>query len=364
MRIVIAGLSITSSWGNGHATTYRSLVAGLEARGHHVLFLERDMPWYAENRDLPDPPYGLTRIYRSLRELDEKWSDAVREADLAVVGSYVPEGVAVGEWALRLARGPVAFYDIDTPVTVAKLRADDEEYLTRRLAARYDLYLSFSGGAVLDTLRLEFGVARPVPFYCSVDPACYRPEERETRWDLGYLGTYSEDRQPAIERLLLQPARAWRAGRFVIAGAGYPPAEDDPPRNVERLGHVAPDLHRAFYASQRWTLNVTRAEMVRAGHSPSVRLFEAAACGVPIVTDDWPGISEIFEPAREIVVARSPADALAAVRDMPEEERRGIARRARARVLASHTSERRAEELERHVASLSGAAPPGVEAAS
>jgi spore maturation protein CgeB len=144
----------------------------------------------------------------------------------------------------------------------------------------------------------------------------------------------------------------------VIAGPGYPPSDAFPPANVERLGHVAPDHHRAFYASQKWTLNVTRAEMVRAGHSPSVRLFEAAACGVPILTDEWRGIEEVFEPGREIAVARTGADALAVLRDMPEDDRRALAQRARARVLASHTSERRAEELERHVSSLSGAARP------
>src|SRR3990170_1331251 len=131
MRIVIIGLSITSSWGNGHATTYRGLVRELAARGHDVLFLERDVPWYAENRDLPHPPFGQTSLYSSLVELKDRWTRPIREADFVIVGSYVPQGVAVGEWVTSVATGPVAFYDIDTPVTLAKLDRGDTEYLSR-----------------------------------------------------------------------------------------------------------------------------------------------------------------------------------------------------------------------------------------
>jgi len=365
LRIVILGLSITSSWGNGHATTYRALVKGLAARGHDVLFLERDVPWYASHRDLHRPPYGHTVLYASLEDLASWHEGDVRDADLVMVGSYVPDGAAVGEWVLRVARGTRAFYDIDTPVTLAMLERGESEYLTPALARRYDLYLSFTGGPTLERLAREFGVERPRPLYCSVDPELYRPTWDGPRWDLGYLGTYAEDRHGALYRLLLAPARRWMQGRFIVAGPQYPKSMAWPP-NVERTHHVAPDNHAHFYGRQRFTLNLTRARMVEAGYSPSVRLFEAAACGTPIVSDRWAGLDELLTPGWEILIADSPEDVLDILRDLPESKRREIADAARARVLRSHTGEHRADQLAGYVRELTrgGASPASVPSAS
>lgn len=344
MNLVLLGLSITSSWGNGHATTYRGLVRGLARAGHDVLFLERDKPWYAGNRDLPEPPYGRTALYQDLDELARRWTPAIRAADLVLVGSYVPDGVEAGRFVQREARGLTAFYDIDTPVTLAALEAGACEYLTPELLPGYDLYLSFTGGPTLRHLE-ALGAPLARPLYCSADPEVYRPDPAApVRWDLGYLGTYSADRQPTVDALLCRPAQAWPGGRFVVAGPQYPEGYDWP-GNVERVQHLAPDKHRGFYAAQRYTLNVTRADMIRRGHSPSVRLFEAAACGVPIVSDWWTGLDEFFRPGEEILIARDAEDVLAVLREVPEERRRAIAERARARVLASHTGEHRAAEL-------------------
>ncbi len=345
LNIVILGLSITSSWGNGHATTYRGLVRELVRRGHQVLFLERDVPWYASNRDMPRPPYGRTELYTSLEDLHARFTDEVRQADLVIVGSYVPQGVAVGRWVQRTAQGVPAFYDIDTPVTLAKLERGDYEYLAPDLIPGYRLYLSFTGGPLLRRIENELGSPAARPLYCSVDPELYIPRTIEPRWDLGYLGTYSDDRQPTLNELMLSAAREWRAGRFVVAGPQYPASVQWPP-NVERVEHLAPPEHAAFYNSQRFTLNVTRADMVRAGYSPSVRLFEAAACAVPIISDVWDGLDTLFIPGREILLARSSADTLGFLRDMSERERRSLGARARARVLAEHTAAHRAEELE------------------
>jgi spore maturation protein CgeB len=351
--MVFLGLSITSSWGNGHATTYRALVRELSRRGHDVLFLERDVPWYAENRDLPRPPFGRTALYADVHELRRRFAGAVREADFVLVGSYVPEGVAVGEWVLATAQGVTAFYDIDTPVTLAKLERGDEEYLTPALIPRYQLYLSFTGGPTLRRLERLYGAPMARALYCSCDPELYYPERTLPRWDLGYLGTYSADRQPTLERLLVEPARRWPAGRFVVAGPLYP-AEVRWPANVGRSLHLAPAEHRAFYNGQRFTLNVTRADMVRAGYSPSVRLFEAAACGTAIISDGWEGLQTILEPGREILVARTAAEALRYLRELPEEERAQVGRRGRARILAGHTAAHRAAELEGYVLVLRG----------
>jgi spore maturation protein CgeB len=351
LKIVILGLSITSSWGNGHATTYRGLMRGLAARGHDVLFLERDAPWYASNRDLARPPYGRTALYSGLEELKERFGRDVREADCVVVGSYVPQGVEVGTWITAAAHGLSGFYDIDTPVTLAKLERGDTEYLCPALIPRYDVYFSFTGGPTLQRIEREYGAREARVLYCSTDPEMYYPEPREPSWDLGYLGTYSDDRQPVLERLMLEPARRWNYGRFVVAGPLYP-ASLTWPRNTQRIEHLAPPDHRTFYNSQRFTLSVTRADMVRAGYSPSVRLFEAAACGTPVITDCWAGLETVFRIGEEILVSASADETLRYLRELPEEMRLSVGELARARVLAEHTAAHRAAELEGHVGEL------------
>jgi spore maturation protein CgeB len=341
VRFVVLGLSITSSWGNGHATNYRALVRALAERGHDVLFLEHDVPWYAANRDLPEPPWGRTALYGTAEELRAEHADDLRRADLVIVGSYVPRGREVAAWALAVAGGAVAFYDIDTPVTLEALERDGCAYLTPQLVPLFDLYLSFTGGPTLDRLERRFGARRAVAFHCFVDVQAYRPVEADERWAAGYIGTYGADRQPALDRLLLGPARERPDLAFVVAGPQYP---DDIawPGNVERIEHLPPPGHPGFYAAQRVTVNVTRAAMRDTGWSPSVRLFEAAACGVPVISDWWEGLDTFFEPGREILVEET-LERL----DLDAEELRAIGEGARRRVLAEHTAEHRADALER-----------------
>jgi len=349
MKMAIFGLSITSSWGNGHATTYRALVRALAARGHDVVFFERDAPWYADNRDLPEPPYCRTVVYRDLPHLASVAAADLRSADLAIVGSYVPEGIAVGDFVQRGARGLTAFYDIDTPVTLARLAAGGTDYVAARQIPRFDLYLSFTGGPTLERIQAVYDAPLARPLYCSVDPALYFPEAVDTRWELGYLGTYSADRQPVLERLMLKPAAARPKARFVVAGPQYPESIRWP-ANVERIVHLAPGEHRRFYNSLRFTLNVTRADMIKAGHSPSVRLFEAAACGTPIISDTWKGLDRFFSPGAEILLARNARETLAYLGEIGDDERAAIGARARRRVLAAHTADHRAIELEAYAA--------------
>ncbi len=347
LDIVMLGLSVTSSWGNGHATTYRGLIRGLAARGHRVLFLERDVPWYAGNRDQPGMREARIELYQDLADLRSRFEGEVSRADLVIVGSFVPQGIEVGEWVTTVATGVKAFYDIDTPVTLSQLEGSKCDYLSHRLIPRYHLYLSFTGGPTLARLELRYNAAMPRVLYCSVDPNQYHPESREHRWDLGYLGTYSPDRQPALERLLLEPARRLPAGSFVVAGPMYPESVEWP-ENVERAIHLEPARHRKFYAAQRFTLNITRSGMVAAGYSPSVRLFEAGACGVPIISDRWDGIETLFQPGSEILLADSADDVLRFLFDISEETRASIGAKARATVLAGHTPQYRAAQLERY----------------
>lgn len=347
LKIVILGLSITSSWGNGHATTYRGLMHELCARGHEVLFLERDMEWYAANRDLPTPPFGQTELYSSVKELKKHFTTEIREADFVIVGSYVPEGIEIGEWVTRIAEGATAFYDIDTPVTMSRLIKGGVDYISAALIPRYQMYLSFTGGPLLDYIEEHYGSPMARPLYCSVDATLYFPEERELKWDLGYMGTYSDDRQPTLDRLLLEPARRSQDRRFVVAGPQYPRSIRWP-RNVKRFTHLPPGKHRGFYNAQRFTLNVTRANMIAAGFSPSVRLFEAAACGTPIISDFWEGIETFFKPDEEILISHSADETLIYLDEISETERREIGARACERVLNEHTARHRAMELEEY----------------
>ena len=353
LDIVVIGLSLSSSWGNGHATTYRALLKAMAARGHRITFLERDQPWYREHRDLAEPDWCRLAFYPSLTGL-QAYTRTIATADAVIVGSYVPEGIAVGTYVQRIARGVTAFYDIDTPVTLAMLAAGECAYLTPELIAGYDLYLSFTGGPVLAHIESAFGSPAARALYCSADTEAYRPIAVAKRWDLSYLGTYSADRQPVLEKLLIEPARRLPHMRFAVAGPQYPGGIDWP-ANVERIAHVAPADHPAFYGASRWTLNVTRADMVKAGYSPSVRLFEAAACATPIISDRWPGIATIFDDRRSIMLASGTRDVLR-ILAMRHPERVGAA--ARQVIADGHSAAQRAGELEAYLLEAAAARQP------
>ena len=351
LDIVVIGLSLSSSWGNGHATTYRALLKAMAARGHTITFLEREQPWYAENRDMAEPDWCRLALYSSLAGL-QAWTRTIAAADAVIVGSYVPEGTAVGTYVQRIAQGVTAFYDIDTPVTLAALARGDCAYLSPDLIPGYDLYLSFTGGPTLSHIEEHYGSPRARALYCSADTAAHQPLDRPKRWDLSYLGTYSPDRQPVLEKLLLQPARLMPEKRFVVAGPQYPD-DIDWPENVERISHVGPAEHPSFYAASRWTLNVTRADMAKAGWSPSVRLFEAAASATPIISDRWAGIATIFEDRRSIMLASSARDVIR-ILGMRAPARIGTA--ARAVIDNGHSAHHRAAELEALLLEASAAA--------
>ena len=359
MKLVIFGLTLSSSWGNGHATIWRGLCRALHRLGHRVVFFERDVPYYAFNRDLVELPGTDLRLYPSWEEVLPQARREVADADVAMVTSYCPDGVAATDLVLD-ADGPQrVFYDLDTPVTLARLEAGEPvAYLGPRGLGGFDLVLSYTGGAALTELRERLGARRVAPLYGSVDPQLHRPSEPQPWYqaDLSYLGTYAADRQPALERLLLEPARRLPDRRFVIAGAQYP--EDFPWQpNIWFVRHLPPADHPAFFASSPLTLNVTRADMARMGWCPSGRLFEAAACGTAVLSDTWDGLGDFFAPGREILLAETTEEALAAL-TLPREEVLRIGRAARERALAEHTAERRAREmLDLLAATGSGALP-------
>jgi spore maturation protein CgeB len=352
VKLVVFGLSLSSSWGNGHATTYRALLGAFAARGHEVVFHEWDAPWYGgERRDLPEPGFCRLRLYPSWDAAAREAVAEARDADAVIVGSYVHEGARVIDALVAGGVEPLYFYDIDTPVTVAGLRRGGTEYLRADQVPLFARYLSFTGGPFLQrVLEGELGAREARPLYCAVDVERYAPAPPDPGLaaDLAYMGTYAPDRQPMVERFLLAVARRLPERRFVVAGPQYPEDPARPP-NVRHLDHLPPARHAAFYSSARWQLNATRADMVAAGWSPSVRLFEAAACGAAMISDRWPGIEDFFSPGREILLPESTEEVVEILRGTCDDRRRAIGEAARARVLAEHTAARRAGELERLV---------------
>jgi spore maturation protein CgeB len=357
MRITIFGLSITSSWGNGHATTYRSLCRALAKRGHEIVFFEKDQEWYSGNRDMPEPPFCKVHIYQNWRRESPRIRRVLHDSDVVVVGSYVPEGASVIDEVLASAVPVKAFYDIDTPITMSNLRRGDAGYLRRDQIPGFDLYLSFTGGPILKEIETRFAAPRALPFYCSVDPERYRfTLDPKFRCDLSYMGTYAPDRQPKVEQLFYESARCLPQSSFLMAGPMYPETLRWP-ANVRYIIHLEPKFHPPFYSSARFTLNITRSEMVAAGYSPSVRLFEAAACGAAIVSDRWPGLELFLEPGKQILLANSAEDVISYLNGMTDRETRAIGRAAQQRVLAQHTAAHRAAQFEDYVeAALSSAA--------
>jgi spore maturation protein CgeB len=346
MKLVVFGLSVSSSWGNGHATLWRGLIRALAQQGHSVVFYERDVPYYAEHRDLPELALGQLKLYAD-------WDDVVRlaqrdieDADASIVTSYCPDGAVASDLVLSGSSGLRVFYDLDTPITLERLRKGEPvPYLPSEGLAGFDLVLSYTGGVALEELKQRLGARRVVPLLHYPVP----PVERY-RADLSYLGTYAEDRQGALLRLFIEPARRLPAHRFLIGGAKYPqafPWSD----NIFFVRHLPPSEHSAFYCSSRMTLNVTRAPMAEMGYCPSGRLFEAAASGAAVLSDSWNGLSEFFEPESEVLVTKSTSDTLAAL-ELSDDELARIAQAARERVLSDHTAERRALQL---VSALEGA---------
>ncbi|HEY0796254.1 MAG TPA: glycosyltransferase, partial [Acidisarcina sp.] len=339
MKIVIYGLTITSAWGNGHATTYRSLVKALARRGHKVLFIEKDVEWYRANRDLAAPEYCEVRLYEDWEAEETSLVSEAADADAILIGSYFPDAIIATRALLALGCEAIMFYDIDTPVTVSQLRQLGRcEYLEAELVPHYAAYLSFTGGPILRELEDRFGSPNAVAFYCSVDPDLYRPQSIRPEYccDLSYLGTYAADRQPKLSRLLNQTASLSPELQFLVAGAQYPDSTAWQ-RNVKRLTHVPPSDHAAFYSSSRFTLNLTRNDMVAAGYSPSVRLFEASACGAAVLSDAWEGLDQFLTPGEEILLPAGPEHVAQILTQFPEEERLRMGQRARERILAEHT---------------------------
>jgi spore maturation protein CgeB len=346
MKLVVFGLTISSSWGNGHATLWRGLTRALSQRRCTTIFFERDVPYYAGTRDQWDVPGGRLVLYRAWEEIEPHARAELGGADVGIVTSYCPDGVAASHLLQETTPGLSVFYDLDTPVTLERLgRGEALPFIGSLGLSQFDLVLSYTGGWALGELRTRLGARRVAPLYGHVDPSLHHPVPRVPRYrsNRSYLGTYASDRQCTLEELFVEPARRRADRRFLIGGAQYP--QDFPwCENIFFVRHLPPSEHPAFFSSSRLTLNVTRRAMAEAGWCPSGRLFEATACGAAVVSDVWEGIEHFFAPGRELLLARSRGDVVDAL-DADDAELDRIAAAARERTLAEHTSSRRADQL-------------------
>ena len=347
MHIVIFGLSISSSWGNGHATLWRALVKAMLRRGHTVNFYEKDVPYYATERDLHALPRGgKLRLYSSFEAVYQEAQRDLNDADLAVCTSFCPDGPAASNliWASRAVVR--AFYDLDSPVTLDAFNNGSVPYLPAAGVGNFDVVMSYTGGRALEELKHRLGAKRVEPLYGWVDPESHFPipPNNQFRADLSYLGTYAKDRQEALHRLFLCPAQYLPTKRFLIGGAQYP---DSFPwtENIAFVRHVPPPMHSAFFSSCRATLNVTRKVMARYGYCPSGRLFEAAACGAPLLTDWWEGLDQFFQPGLEVLAVQNAQQVVDAL-SLSDSELLVMASAARERTLAKHTALHRVVQLE------------------
>lgn len=346
MRITIFGLTLSSSWGNGHATPYRAILRALHRRGHRVTFFEKDAPYYAAHRDLAAPDFCDLQFYETWEQIRSRALKTASESDVVVTASYCPNGASINEEILSLASPLKVYYDLDTPVTLNRLRSNKTlDYVTAEQLPEFDLVLSWAGGLALTELRNDWGAKTAQPLFGCVDPEDYRRTDPRPEFEstLSYMGTYAEDRQEKLNELLLEPSRRRPELRFLLAGSMYPWGWDWG-ANVRKTEHVAPSDHPALYSSSRCTLNITRPEMAASGFCPSGRFFEAAACGTPIISDWFDGLDHFFTPGDELCVAQSADDVVRFI-DYGDTELQRIAVRAREKTLDEHTGDHRAKQL-------------------
>jgi spore maturation protein CgeB len=347
--IAFFGSSIVSAYWNGAATYYRGLIQALAARGHRITFYEPDAFGRQEHRDLSDPPWAKVVVYKAGSE-DEVLStvESARGADLVVKASGVGVFDELLEQAvldLRSAGGMAVFWDVDAPATLDRVENNPADPFGA-LIGKYDAIFTYGGGEPVVRAYKALGARQCVPIYNALDPATHfrAPCDERFEADLGFLGNRLPDRETRVEEFFLAAARMMPEKKFLLGGNGW---QDKPlPENVNYLGHVYTREHNAFNSSARAVLNINRASMARYGFSPPTRVFEAAGAAACMVTDAWEGIEMFLDPDREILVARDAEDVVRHLRALTPSRARQIGEAACKRVLASHTYEHRAAQVD------------------
>jgi spore maturation protein CgeB len=347
-RIAFFGSSLVSSYWNGAATYYRGLLKALAERGHRITFYEPDAFERQQHRDIPDPDWARVVVYPAEETAALAMLEHARGADLVVKASGVGVFDALLEReALSLQRPGtrVVFWDVDAPATLERMAADPADPF-RSLVPRYDLVLTYGGGApVVDAYR-RCGARDCIPVYNALDPSTHHPVAPDPRFacDLAFLGNRLPDREERVRSFLFRPAAKLPARSFLLGGNGWDAGSV--PANVRPLGHVPTRDHNAFNCTPRAVLNINRDSMARFGHSPATRLFEAAGAAACLISDAWEGIEAFLEPGREVLLANDGDEVAALLAALTPGRAHQIGRAALRRVLSAHTYRHRADQVE------------------
>jgi spore maturation protein CgeB len=342
------GSSLVSTYWNGAATYYRGLLRALAARGHRITFFEPDIYERQKYRDMDPPDWAEVVVYEGTEAGARAALQQGRGVDVLVktsgVGAF-DDLLAEGVLQMR-GEGALAIYlDVDAPATLDHLAADPRDAL-HRLLPRYDLILTYGGGDPVVRRYRSVGANGCVPIYNALDPSTHYPVAPDPRFecDLVFLGNRLPDREARVEEFFFKAARLAPEKRFLLAGNGW--ADKSVPENVRVMGHIGSADHNALNCSATAVLNIIREGMARNGWSPATRLFEAAGAGACNITDAWAGIPDFLEPDWEILVATDGEAVARHLRELTPERARLIGERARRRILADHTYDRRAEQVE------------------
>ncbi len=361
MKIAFFGSSLVSAYWNGAATYYRGILKALHGRGHSITFYEPDAFDRLAHRDLKeDPSYARSVVYEPTEEAARRMLARARGADLVVKASGVGVLDAFLErevLGLQSARTRVAFWDVDAPATLDRVKEDpDDPFL--QAVAEYDLVLTYGGGDPVIRGYEAIGARRCVPVYNALDPSTHHPVPPDPRFDatLGFLGNRMPDREARVWEFFFNPVGALPEERFLLGGSGWDAHVPDAP-NLKYLGHVYTADHNAFNCTPRAVLNVSRESMARYGFSPATRVFEAAGAGACLITDAWEGIELFLTPDKECLVAAGGAEVAEHLRQLDPERARMIGEAALERVLSEHTYAHRALLFEAVLSETSGATP-------
>jgi spore maturation protein CgeB len=348
LDIAFYGSSLLSTYWNGAATYYRGLLRALAERGHRITFFEPDVFDRQKHRDMDPPDWARVVVYDGSQDAARHALEQGGDADVVVKASGVgafDDLLAEGVLGVRGAQALAVYWDVDAPSTLDRLASDRGDIL-HRLLPRYDMVLTYGGGDPVVRRYRGFGARGCVPIYNALDPSTHHPAEPDLRFacDLVFLGNRLPDRETRVEEFFLRAAELAPEKRFLLAGNGW--ADKRVPDNVRVLGHMGSEDHNRLNASALAVMNISRDGMARNGWSPATRLFEAAGAGSCNVTDVWAGIPDFLEPDWEVLVANDGADVARILKELTPERARTIGERARRRILAEHTYDRRAAQVE------------------
>ena len=348
MKIAFYGSSLLSSYWNGAATYYRGILHALAQRGHDITFYEPDAFDRQLHRDIEPPEWCRSVVYSATQEGLRSVLAEAGDADVVVKANGVGvfdrellEGVVAGarEDALKL------YWDVDAAATLDEMRGQADHPVARALPD-LDLVFTYGGGPPVVEAYRQFGARDCVPIYNALDPATHHPVPPDPAFaaDLGFLANRLPDREARVEEFFLRAAALLPDRRFLLGGNGW--HEKAMPANVTAIGHVGTASHNAFNCTPTAVLNVARDSMAHVGFSPATRVFEAAGAAACLITDEWEGIEQFLKPNEQVLVARDGQDVADCLAGLTPDRARAIGQAALARVLAEHTYELRAVEVD------------------